>query len=225
MTQILGLSDDMNGIKRLSRNENVPAYDDFIKRVQFKFAELGRETVNGVIKDLLEDVPDLAAYNELSEFYDRFLNEVYPDGGVSPPKANDASETHFRNAGQQPYAKPAAADESPPVPPNPIGGNTVNPNASAEGYEEHSSEEAEHISGAFAEAESENVQRHATASSSSTAEDESVWAEGEPGTESGQTSEPPEAVASEPPPESAQEKQAAPPKPFSVADVDLKRLK
>ena len=225
MTQILGLSDDMDGIKRLSRNENVPAYDDFIKRVQFQFAELGRGTVNGVIKDLLEDVPDLAAYNELSEFYDRFLGEVYPEGGVAPPKANDASETHFRNARQQPYAAPAAPTENPPVPPNPIGGNTANPNASAEGYVEHSSEESEHISGAFAEAESENGQRHATTSSSSTADDESVWAEGESGTESGQTSEQTETVPSEPPPESAQEKQAAPPKPFSVADVDLKRLK
>lgn len=105
----------------------------------------------------------------------------------------------------------------------------TNTNASAEGYEEHSSEEAEHVSGAFAEGESENVQRHPTASTGitggSTAEDESVWAAGEPGTESGQTSEPTEAVASEPPPESAQEKQAAPPKPFSVADVDIKRLK
>lgn len=228
MTQILGLSDDLEGIKRLS--QNVPAYDDFIKRIQFKFAQLGRENVNGVINHLLEDVADLVTYNKLSEFYNRFLDEVYPDGGVAPPKANDASENHFRNAGQQPYAEPAASAESPAVPPNPVGRNTMtNTNASAEGYEEHSFEEAEHVPGPFVEAESENVQRHPPAStgitSSSTAEDESVWAEGEPGTESGQTSEPTEAVASEPPPESAQEKQAAPPKPFSVADVDIKRLK
>ena len=239
MTQILGLSDDPEGIKRLSRNENVPAYDDFIKRVQFKFAQLGRETVNGVINHLLEDVADLVVYNELSEFYDRFLDEVYPDGGVAPPKTTDTVEAHLRPVQQTygipPRTEPAAAAASPPVPPNPVGGNTMaNTNASVEGYVEHSSEEAEHVSGAFAEAESENVQQHAAVSTgitgSNTAEDESVWAEGEPGTESGQTSEPPEAVAdddsqSEQPPESAQEKQAAPPKPFSVADVDIKRLK
>lgn len=209
VVQSLGLSDHSGGIKMLSRRENTDAYNDFFKAVQSGFARLGREKIlELIINPLLRDVANLDKRDERSQFYLTFLDEVYPDGGVAPPKANDASETHFR-----------------PVPPNPIGRNTANPNASAEGYVEHSSEEAEHISGAFAEAESENVQRHANASSNSTAEDESVWAEGEPGTESGQTSEPTEAVASEPPPESAPEKQAAPPKPFSVADVDLKRLK
>ena len=235
LVQTLGLSDDPGGIKRLSRQENKSSYDDFIKAVQSKFSQLGRETVDRVINQLLGDVANLDARRKLSDFYKAFLDEVYPEGDVEPPDSDGIVDAHFHTTRQQPYgappyAEPAVSTENPPVPSNPVGGNTMaNTNASAEGYEEHSSEEAEHASGAFAEAESENVQRHPAASTgitgSSTAEDESVWAEGEPGTESGQTSEPTEAVASEPPPESAQEKQAAPPKPFSVADVDIKRLK
>lgn len=229
VVQSLGLSGHSGGIKMLSRRESTDAYNDFFKDVQSGFARLGREKILELINPLLRDVANLDERGKLSQFYLTFLDEVYPDGGVAPPKANDASETHFRNAGQQPYAEPAAATENPPVPPNPVSRNTAHTNASAEGYVEHSSEESEHVSGAFAEAESENVQRNPAASTgitgSSTAEDEPMWAEGEPGTESGQTSEPTEAVASEPPHESAQEKQAAPPKPFSVADVDIKRLK
>ncbi|RKU30060.1 hypothetical protein C6495_13550, partial [Candidatus Poribacteria bacterium] len=222
LVQTLGLSDDSEGIKKLSRQENGAHYDDFIKAVQSKFAQLGRENVNAVINQLLKDVANLDARRKLSEFYGAFLDEVYPDGGVAPPKTTeDLIEKHF-NAGQQTHAEL-----------DPIGGNTANTNTTAEGYEEDFSEEAEYDSAVSAETESENVQEYAAAergtTRDSTAEDESVWAEGEPAEESVQTAEPPEAVAddespSEPPPESAQESKT-PPKRFSVADVDLKRLK
>ena len=222
LVQTLGLSDDSEGIKKLSRQENGAHYDDFIKQVQSKFAQLGRENVNAVINQLLKDVANLDARRKLSEFYGAFLDEVYPDGGIAPPKTTeDLIEKHF-NAGQQTQAEL-----------DPIGGNTANTNATAEGYEEDFSEEAEYDSAVSAETESENVQEYAAAergtTRDSTAEDESVWAEGEPAEESVQTAEPTEAVAdddsqSEPPPESAPESKT-PPKRFSVADVDLKRLK
>ena len=232
MIQILGLSDDAEGIKRLSRNENVDAYDDFIKQVQFKFAQLGREAVTGVINRLLEDIADLAAYNEISEFYDRFLDEVYPDGGVAPPKT-DLFEEHFRNAGQQTHAEPAAAHSPPQGSPNPESATTANPHGPANDFQEVTSEEETYAAGNFTGTVSENGQEHVddeTATShENNGDDESVWAEGEPAEESVQTAEPTEAVAddespSEPPPESAPESKT-PSKPFSVADVDLKRLK
>lgn len=227
MTQMLGLSDDPEGIKRLSQNENSDAYDDFIKQVQFKFAQLGRETVrSGVINHLLEDVADPAEYNELSEFYDRFLDEVYPDGGVAPPKT-DPFDDHFRNAGQQTHAEVAALGP-PPVSPNPERATTANPHGPAHDFQEAASQEETYAAGNFTGTDSENVQEHVDAetatSHESNGDDESVWAEGEPEAESVQTADADDESPAEPPPESVPESKTSS-KSFSVADVDLKRLK
>lgn len=226
MNQMLGLSDDLEGIRRLSRNENVDAYNDFIKQVQFKFAQLGRENVTGVINHLLSGIEALDVYNELSEFYDRFLDEVYPEGGIELPKP-DLVEAHFRNAGQQTHAEPAALGP-PPV--------SANPHGPAHDYQEAVSQEETYAPGSFSGTSSENVPGPGNAetdiSHESNGDDKSAWAEGEAEAEPVQTAEPTEAVddesPSEPPPESAQEKQVAaakPSKPFSVADMDITQLK
>ena len=232
LVQTLGLSDDSEGIKKLSRQENGAHYDDFIKAVQSKFAQLGRENVNAVINQLLKDVANLDARRKLSEFYGAFLDEVYPDGGVAPPKT-DLFEEHFRNAGQQTHAEPAAAPSPPQSSPNPESATTANPHGPANDFQEVTSQEETYAAGNFTGTVSENVQEHVddeTATShENNGDDESVWAEGEPAEESVQTAEPPEAVAddespSEPPPESAQESKT-PSGRFSVADVDPKQLK
>ncbi len=222
LVQTLGLSDDLEGMKRLSRRENASSYDEFIEAVQLTFAQLGRETVTGVINHLLEDVANLDARRRLSEFYRKFLGEVYPNGDVEPPDADGIFDAHFR-------AEPAAASERHQVSPNPGGGGMADGTGADSGFEEVSSEEAEYASGGFSETVSENVQGHAAAETAAShestgSEDESVWGEGEP--------EPTEEVAAEDslsaptqPPEPTQEKPAGTPKPFSFADMDIGKLK
>lgn len=234
LVQTLGLSDDSEGIKKLSQNENVAHYDDFVKAVQSKFAQLGRENVTAVINQLLKDVDNLDARRKLSEFYKAFLEEVYPEGDVAPPNSDDGFDAHFRTVPQfthvdSPSEGPAATHSPPPDSPNPERATTANQHGPAHDFQEAASQEETYAPGNFTGTDSENVQEHVDAETATSHEnngdDESVWAEGEPEAESVQTADADDESPSGPPPESAQEKRTTPHEQFSVADMDITQFK
>ena len=74
----LELLDDLNGIERLSREENNTAYNHFFQSVQDGFAQIDHEKITHLINELLTSVGDLRARHELAERFTGFLYEIYP---------------------------------------------------------------------------------------------------------------------------------------------------
>ena len=174
LPQTLSLLGDADGIKTLSQKENEDAYGKFIKSVHSTFASLNRETVNSVVTNLLQEVPNTDDRNTLSEFYRHFLADVYRDPGfkLSPlsdeVKALDEfffqriSETPQNTANvQRSHPRNEYADS-----PRSSGGegratpreNVTNPDASVEtgSYDEIDSEDAESGTVSFTEIASES---------------------------------------------------------------------
>ena len=73
----LELLDDLNGVERLSRQENNTAYNHFFQAVRDGFAQIDREKITHLMNESLNSVEDLRARHELSEIYVDFLNERY----------------------------------------------------------------------------------------------------------------------------------------------------
>ena len=174
LPQTLSLFGDADGIKTLSQKENEDAYSEFIKSIHSTFASLDRETVNSVVTNLLQEVPNTDDRNTLSEFYRHFLADVYRDPGfkLSPlsdeVKALDEfffqsiSETPQNTANTQ-WSHPRSEDADPP---RSSGGegratpreNVTNTDTSAEtgSYDEIDSEDAESGTVPFTETASES---------------------------------------------------------------------
>ena len=87
------------GLKELSHMKNASAYKAFVTSVQSKFAEIGRQNIaEKVINPLLREVKDLDMRQRLGEFYNQFLDEVYPNGGSPERSAADVEaewDSHF----------------------------------------------------------------------------------------------------------------------------------
>ena len=77
----LELLDDLNGIERLSREENNTAYNHFFQSVRDGFAQIDREKITHLINELFTSVGDLRAHHELAERFTGFLYEIYPTDG------------------------------------------------------------------------------------------------------------------------------------------------
>ena len=71
----LELLDDLNGIQRLSREENSAAYNHFFQSVKDGFAQIDREKINHLINEMLNSV--LNERQALDAMYTYFLEEVY----------------------------------------------------------------------------------------------------------------------------------------------------
>ena len=97
LPRTLGLNDDADGIKLLSQMEHSASYDKFIQDVQAEFAVFGRDKIaTEIIKPLLHEVEDLPTRNKLSEYYNRFLDEVYSKNNVTDTLDADAElDAHF----------------------------------------------------------------------------------------------------------------------------------
>ena len=73
----LELLDDLNGVERLSRQENNTAYNHFFQSVKDGLDQIDIEEISHLINELLNSDKDLNARHELSEIYSGFLNEIY----------------------------------------------------------------------------------------------------------------------------------------------------
>ena len=97
LPHVLGLNDDADGVKRLSRMENSKAYEDFIRDVQSEFAMLEREQIaKEIIGPLLREVENFDTRNKLRDYYDQFLDEVYSENNFTDTTVPDLElESHF----------------------------------------------------------------------------------------------------------------------------------
>jgi len=73
----LELLDDLNGIEKLSREENSAAYNHFFQSVRDGFAQIDRGKINHLINEMLNLVEDLNERQDLDAMYIDFLEEVY----------------------------------------------------------------------------------------------------------------------------------------------------
>ncbi len=247
LPQTLALYDDIDGIKRLSCRENSDAYRAFIGDIQSKFAQLSRPNITEVVRQLLWTVADLDQRGRLSDFYGKFLNEVYANSELTSETGADSGAEP-----DEPFFPPTPQTrvDIPPDEPTPNqhveAERSTNATVDADGYEEIPSEDAEYNAGTFTEMKSENSSEHYGESTSQdpmsqrgTADadgDKRVWAESEPHAEPNPTDEPAAEVRDEEPfteqgqraegtpATHEQKKQTQPPKEFSVADFDVKQL-
>ena len=73
----LDLYDDLNGVERLSREENNTAYNHFFQSVKDGLDQIDIEEISHLMNESLNSVEDLSARHKLSEIYADFLNEIY----------------------------------------------------------------------------------------------------------------------------------------------------
>ena len=132
LPQTLALYDDPDGIKRLSRMERSASYDKFIQDVQAEFAVFGRDKIaTKIIEPLLHKVEDLPTRNKLSEYYNRFLGEVYSENNVTDTTDTDSElDAHFSQPPSQIHQH--ASTEEPDNTPKTQTQNVVNEDAKNE---------------------------------------------------------------------------------------------
>ncbi|MDE0483508.1 MAG: hypothetical protein OXI67_13085 [Candidatus Poribacteria bacterium] len=228
--QTLGLYDDPDGIKRLSRMGNAESYDKFIRDVQEEFSLFVREQIaKEIIEPLLHKVEDLSTRNKLSDYYNQFLDEVYSENNV--PETTDIDtelDAHFSH----PPPQTESGDTSTPQTQEVVNDNAENPTVDLDTYGNDATEESEVDAGTFMQDDTEQNQETSQDtptehSTSDATEDEYKWSEvtpeAEPAIKEETTDE--EYVSEQPQPETeAQKKQAQPAKPFNVADVNVKQV-
>ncbi len=73
----LTLHAESDGIKKLAQKNNDRAYNDFISSVRKCFADMDREGVQKLIGKLLQSVENDREHGELSDFFRKFLDDVY----------------------------------------------------------------------------------------------------------------------------------------------------
>ena len=244
----LGLHDDLEGIKKLSKKQNEAAYDRFFKVVQSGFARPDRDQVTDIINSMLRKVVDNKTQTALSDFYRYFLDEVYSnnivddttsDGDVDLDAYFSQVSSHTHEKTQRHKAKQTVPEQTQDV----ISESATNQTADTDDYEEVPSEteETEHNTGTANQPGTtnstdhykENVNSEETIPSSENTPspeingDEIVWSEAEPETEhspSEDTTGEEFPAEQQPQPETdEQEKQKQPSTGFSVKDVNVKQ--
>ncbi len=228
--QTLGLYDDPDGIKRLSRMENAESYDKFILDVQTEFSLFVREEIaKEIIAPLLHEVEDLPTRNNLSDYYNRFLDEVYSGRNVSETVDIDSGlDAHFSQPPLQTLQTESEDTSTPP--PQEVGDeNTENPTEDSGSYDNDATEESEVDAGDFMQADTAQNQETPQDTSSehgtpNATEDEYEWSEATPDAEP-TIKEEEHASKQEPKPDTdTQKKLSQPAKPFNVADVNVKEV-
>jgi len=92
----LTLQAESDGIKKLTQKNNDRAYNDFIRSVRKCFAELDREEVQELIGELLQSVENDREHGELSDFFRKFLDDVYAaDTTSESADANTLTGSNF----------------------------------------------------------------------------------------------------------------------------------
>lgn len=222
----LDLRDGSDGIKMLSQKQNENEYNSFINAVRSCFAAVDRQQVTKLIGNLLREVEDNQEHASLTEFFRKFLEEVYSeDATIDNTGSNSVTgSTFFQSPPPQPSAhQPNTTSTSPTE--DVSNEDAENPTIGSDFDDEVATEETEIDAGAFNQPDMEHNEMAATSpqntsSSPDTADatdDEYVWTEAEPETESTRSEEATDA-------EDAPTQQPQPSKPFDVADVNLKKV-
>ena len=232
LPQTLGLYDDPDGIKKLSRMENAESYEKFIQAVQSEFAMFGRDRIaNKIIKPLLHKVEDIPTRNKLSEYYNRFLDEVYSGSNVTDtPDADAELDAHFSQPPRQIHQHaPTPQPDNTSTPPSQEvnNDNAAQPTADSDNYDGTASEESEIDAGSFNQSDTAHNEETSQDSASDANDDEYVWVEAEPETEHSpaeDTTGKESPAEQQPQPETGeQEKQKQPSSGFSVKNPNVKQ--
>ena len=227
LPRTLGLNNDADGIKLLSQMEHSPSYDKFIRDVQAEFAVFGRDKIaTEIIKPLLHEVENLTTRNQLSQYYDSFLNEVYWDNDFTDkPDPDTELDEHFFQT-QSPSNTSTPQQENIVTPSTQGTGNeNVGPQSvDTDDYDVAVPEETELKTGTFNQTDMEHNEE--TPQDAADAEDdEYVWADAEPEMEhrtaEDTTGVEPSAEQQPQPEISEQKKQTS--TGFSVKDVNVKQ--
>ena len=241
LPQTLGLYDNPDGIKRLSRMKNAESYEKFIQDVQSAFAMLGCEQITRKIVDpLLREVENLNTRNKLSEYYNQFLDEVYSENDFTYITDSDTElDEHFFQIPPQTHQHtPTPQPDNTSTPPSQdvSNENAANATTDSDSYDEVASEENEIDAGSFNQPDTEHNEVGATSPQNTASpqdaadatNDEYGWTEAEPDTEptiAEEATGEENVSEQQPQPETnEQKKQAQPSKAFDVADVDLKKV-
>ena len=240
LPQTLGLNDDPDGINRLSRVEHSKAYEKFIREVQSVFAVLGRKQIAKEIVDpLLREVENLNTRNRLSEYYNKFLDEVYSENNFTDITDSDTEldEHFFQTPLQTRQQTPTLQPDNTSTPPSQEvdNDNASQPTAGLDDYGGTASEESEIDAGSFNQPDTEHnevgvtsPQNTASPQDASDATDsECVPTEVEPETElslAEDTMGEESPAEQQPQPETGeQEKQKQPSAGFSVKNPNVKQ--
>ena len=240
LPQTLGLNDDPDGINRLSRVERSKAYEKFIREVQSVFAVLGRKQIAKEIVDpLLREVENLNTRNRLSEYYNKFLDEVYSENNFTDITDSDTEldEHFFQTPLQTRQQTPTLQPDNTSTPPSQEvdNDNASQPTAGLDDYGGTASEESEIDAGSFNQPDTEHnevgvtsPQNTASPQDASDATDsECVPTEVEPETElspAEDTMGEESPAEQQPQPETGeQEKQKQPSAGFSVKNPNVKQ--
>ncbi len=111
----LALHAESDGIKKLAQKNNNSAFNDFISSVRKCFSNLDREEIQELIGKLLQSVEDDREHAELSDFFRRFLDDVYANVATTDtPDSNPLTgSTFFDNVSSQ-DSQSHQPDETPP---------------------------------------------------------------------------------------------------------------
>lgn len=233
LPQTLQLHNDPAGIKRLSRMENAESYEKFIRDVQSEFEIFGRDRIaNEILGPLLHKVEHLPTRNKLSEYYSRFLDEVYSGNNVTDtPDADAELDAHFSQPPSQIHQQtPIVESEDTSTTPNQDVSNEDAPDATedSDDYSGTASEESEFGAGYVNQPDMEYNEETSSQDSASDANDDEyvsaeVESEKEPSPAENTISEE-SPVKQQPQPETnEQEKQKQPSTGFSVKEVNVKQ--
>lgn len=77
--QRLGLTGDAPGIEVFCRQENETNYNNFFKSLIDEFHKLESDAVIQRVEHLVGQITDIEERNVLSNYYNQFLNEIYPN--------------------------------------------------------------------------------------------------------------------------------------------------
>ena len=235
----IGLNNDQDGIKRLSRKQNETAYASFFNVVRSNFTHLDRQEVTQLIKSMLRGIEDNNTHASVSNFYRQFLEEVYShEDSIDNTESDSDLDSYFSQTIPQARADTPTdePDETPSEPSQNMNfESTPDATEDSDGYEEVISESEENEPDVSFLDQSDTQQTGAyvenTPSQDATTEvneDEVVWTEAEP-----DSTEIPaeEATVEEPLDEKQpqletkeQKEQPQSSKEFSVADVDVEKV-
>ena len=240
LTERLDLQNDPGGIKSLSQKRNENEYNKFMRLVRSRFTSLDRKQIEQLINSLLKEIQDNDEYRKVSQFFRKFLDEVYSeDASMDDTGSNSVTGSDFfETPAQTPLHTPTEEPDSTVTLPTQDASdeNGEYPTANSDDYGGAASEETEIDAGAFNQSDTEHDEVNATSSqdpptpqdAADAADDEYVRVEAEPATEPTVAEEAPsEEDAPEQQPQQETDEQTKQPqssREFNVADVDLKKV-
>ena len=96
LTERLGLQNDPGGIKSLSQKRNENEYNKFMRLVRACFTSLDRQQIEQLINSLLREIQDNDEYRKISQFFRKFLREVYSeDVSIDDTDSNSVTGSDF----------------------------------------------------------------------------------------------------------------------------------